>query len=718
MPALACCVLYATAAVVLRDPLFVYVFVAGITLAGLLILVDRDVARFWEIAAPATLLVVLGLGALHAERAFPESEGPFSRRRFGLAFFWCGQALLAAGLLLLLGSQLFGWMYTPLAEWFNLASTELLKQRPEIVTDPAKRVLAIVLVLAGTYAYFYSDLVVRRVGVYIYFAIFTILWAEVLLVNLLGLENVTLELVIAVLAVTALAANLLQAMLTRQGSTFARSGPPLGLFLSTLPVVLGLVLHLRATNLELNRLWPYTPGWGYVGAMLATAVACRLGAYVYRHTMPWLSAVYFFGTAAATLVGAAGLLVVIGLQTRGAALAWDVQAPLLMLIPIAYLAAARLYRGHTAEAPLIWVGHTATGVMIFFVLVAAAHVTAQVFEPISGHPKNLWLAVFFAEGAVFYGLAAAWQRHPVTMYLATAAACAAFGELLYFWQVGADYYTLIFAVLGLLLLVAYRFAALERFTEVDLARAAFHSANALMSVSFVAAALLSLGRLALSEEVRWSLVGLLTALTVLSLLAAWLVQQQGWRRWYVIMAITEGLLTLLALHVLSGLTAWQKLEVFCVVAGLALLVAAHLGWYREGERQSDLVSLGLVLGSVLTGLPLVIAVLIYRLPPSAFSVPNELVLLAAGVVLLGSGYVFQLKATTITGAALLTFYLLTLVLFIHKLPGVQTAALWIALGGAIIFGAGLLLSIYRDRLLSLPDRVRRRAGVFRVLGWR
>ncbi len=38
--------------------------------------------------------------------------------------------------------------------------------------------------------------------------------------------------------------------------------------------------------------------------------------------------------------------------------------------------------------------------------------------------------------------------------------------------------------------------------------------------------------------------------------------------------------------------------------------------------------------------------------------------------------------------------------------------------GAVIFLTGLLLSIYRDRLLALPEKVKRREGIFRVLGWR
>ena len=93
--ALVCCVLYAASAMVLRDPMFVYVLTGGIAMTGLLML--ADVRRVLGDRRPQSLLVVLGLICVHVERAFPEVEGPFSRRRFGMAFFWSGQALLAAG---------------------------------------------------------------------------------------------------------------------------------------------------------------------------------------------------------------------------------------------------------------------------------------------------------------------------------------------------------------------------------------------------------------------------------------------------------------------------------------------------------------------------------------------------------------------------------------------------------------------------------------------
>ena len=131
------------------------------------------------------------------------------------------------------------------------------------------------------------------------------------------------------------------------------------------------------------------------------------------------------------------------------------------------------------------------------------------------------------------------------------------------------------------------------------------------------------------------------------------------------------------------------------------------------------MSFSLLFGSLLVGLPLTIAVLIHRCQPTPeFSTLNELGMLAAGIVLLATGFVFQLRATTITGASLLLVYLLSLVLYINMLENVQTAAIWLMIGGAVIFGTAILLSIYRDRLLTLPEKVRRREGMFRVLSWR
>ena len=158
--ALVCSALYAASAWVLKDSLFVYVLAGGVAMTGLLILSDQDVDKFWEIARPATLLVVMGLVAVGAERAFPDKEeGPFTRKRFGMAFFRSGQALLGGGLLFLLGAHLFGWMHPFFKAHFLLHG--VLAEPPAIVTEHALKLLSLALVLTGMAAYLYSDVVVR-----------------------------------------------------------------------------------------------------------------------------------------------------------------------------------------------------------------------------------------------------------------------------------------------------------------------------------------------------------------------------------------------------------------------------------------------------------------------------------------------------------------------------------------------------------------------------
>jgi hypothetical protein len=727
--ALVCCVLYAASAIVLRDAMFVYVLAGGVAMTGLLML--ADMGKFWEIAAPSTLLVVLGLICIHAEWAFPDSEGPFSRRGFGLAFFWSGQVLLGAGLILLLGAQIAGdWLYKP---FFESIYQHWSLSPPAVVAERWGQLLALVLVLAGTYAYLYSDLVVRRIGIYIYLAVLTLLWFEVLVIELFALK-ITTETAIAALALTAMIENLIGPSVTRWqkkhpsgngngedslGSAIRplmRAGQPLGLFLSTIPVILGVLLHLRATCKPLNLAWPhpggdlYAIGWFYVGAMLLTAVSCQIGAYLYRRSIPWLSTTYFFGTATATLMGAAGMLSVLGLKT------WDELAPILMVIPILYMLTSQIYRGHTQENPLVWAAQTATAVILVVVLADSAHLTPEhVFEPTTGMRLNLSLAMIFAEAAVFYALAAGFRKQAINVYLCTAAASGAVWQLLQYLQVDPEYYTFAFAVVGLFLLIGHCLAMWE---WAGLAEPAFHCANALMSLSFLAAALRTLSRLATSlAAIHWPLVSLLGALTVLSLLAAWLVSHTGWRRWYVVMAITEAALMFVALQVLSQLTVWQKMEIFSVAIGVALLLIGHIGWYRERDRQEDMVSFCLLIGSLLVGAPLTLAVLIYRSQPY-FSALNEVGMLIAGILLLASGFVLRLRSTTLTGASLMVIYLVTLILYINMLENVRTAAIWMCIGGGVIFGTGVLLSVYRDRLLTIPDRLKRREGVFQVLYWR
>lgn len=696
LAALVCCVFYAASALVLRDPLFVHVLMAGGMLTGLLILADLH--RLTPPTNPAMLLVFLGLIAMHAEPAFPNSAGVFSRRRFGRAFFWSGQSVLAAGLLVLFAAQFVSWFYQPFFRHLGVAA-------PPLASNTALQLNALFLVLCGTYACLYAYIVVQRHAAYLFCTALMLLWLEVSVIDLFDLAA-TPEHIIIALSATALLVTLVHGLLNDTG-TLGLAVPPLTILLNGLSLWIGLFLFWRATGLR--SVWPYVPDAVFVGALLVTAVSCRLAAHVYQSQMPWAAVVNLCGCAGATLLAAAGLLVALGLE------GWARQAPLLMLVPIAYLAAAAFYRGTALEQPVAWAAHTATGLMIVASLVSALEV-AHTFGP--GQNANLLLAGFCFLATVFYALAALIRKEEFSIYLGAAMAAGAVWQLLAYASVSDLVYAPIFAGIGLTLLFGYRLAVLETYEQhVGVSGAVFACGAALLSLGGVGGGLQVWFRLLLGRA-SWDILMMLAALVGASLLAVLLVNHRLWRRWLVLLTLGLTLLTTFtAFQLLSRLNAWQRLELLCVGLGVLLLIVSHLGWYREQERQSDAVTLGLILGSLLAGLPLAIAVLVHRSTPR-FSIVDEIGLLVVGVMLLSTGFVFQVKATTLTGAGLVTLWLITLVMFIGALQQVQLAGLLLAIGGSGIFLVGLMLSVFRDRLRKLPDHIKRREGIFRVLGWR
>jgi hypothetical protein len=699
--AVVCCVLYAAAAAILEDAMFVYVTITGVALTGLLIL--GDLHKLAEIAAPSTLLVALGLIALHVERAFADTDGPFSRKRFGLACFFSAQALLGAGLLLLLGSQIAG--YGPLAgSW--------LASRPAIVTDPSLRLLAVALVLAGAYAELYSDLVVRRLGVYVYAAAFCFLWAALLVINLAHLTAHPGGL-IALLALTSLAVNIVHAMLGRESKSDAsarllRPLPSFGLLLAIIAVLLGIFLHLRATRTDLYALLPYTQTWAFVAGMALAAAASRISAQLHHRRSAGLAKTYFYLTGASTLAAAAGVLPLLH------ATAWPLQLSVLMLIPTAYLLASRLYSGSPAHKALADVAQAATIVLVFSAIFTALNIAPALQPGLASH-RTLWLALFCGEAAVFYALAAAFCGGARNVYLGTAMACAALWQLLNFYAVPADDYCLTFATIGSVLLIAHRFAARRIEAVTGLAAASFRCGNALLSLSFVSATLMSLSRFA-AFHVTWNTALLLAGFAALALIAAVLVPASSFRRWYVLAAGAQGLLSVIAAEMQLHLSPWQHLEGFCVIVGLALLTAGYTLWYREQDNRSAPASFCLFFGSLLAGLPLALAAIINRFGYQV-SLTDELGLVTVSTLMLLSGFVCRLRAPTLIGGSLLAIHLATLLVF-AGMRAELAVGVYLALGGAALFALGLALSIYRDRLLALPRKIRAHEGVFGVLAWR
>jgi hypothetical protein len=530
-------------------------------------------------------------------------------------------------------------------------------------------------------------------------------WAEVQALTVLQIRF-GLDILIALLAGTGLMASAIESQ-KRARMPQAPSLAIVGFLFSVAALAIGLVVYGQALSPDLKKVWQQEPpAWTYVYAMLLTAAACRYSAHVNRNSKPLVAAAGYYATAAATMVAGVAALATLHLTQ------WEQHAPILMMLPIAYLVAARFCRGRPSEEAMVVVAHAAAAVMLISGLNSAFQGFTHIVEK---QWLNVMLCVFFAEAAMFYGLAAIWRKHLPSIHLATAMACASLWQILTYFGVQAETYTLTFALVGLGLLIAHRLAAAAETATSRLAEASLRSANTLLIISFAAAFWMGASRIA-SSSVEWSFVGLSLTLAAISLVAVMLVQAGAWRRWYIVIAVSQCFLTGVAIEMLSQLTVYQKLEIFSVASGLALLVAGHIGWYREDVQENETVTASLFLGSLLAGVPLAVAT-IHNRWNDRFLLPDELGFLLVGILLLSTGFIFQLKSTTLVGAGLTALYWVMLLVYVPW-KELNSLALIIGGGGAAVFASGLFLSIYRDRLLALPEKIHNRSGIFQVLNWR
>ncbi|MEM1061132.1 MAG: hypothetical protein AAGJ97_02265 [Planctomycetota bacterium] len=214
-------------------------------------------------------------------------------------------------------------------------------------------------------------------------------------------------------------------------------------------------------------------------------------------------------------------------------------------------------------------------------------------------------------------------------------------------------------------------------------------------------------------------LGGMTAATLSA--AAWATG--GTRRGHVAMAVLQGLCAAAVVQINSPLTGPQKFELGCVLAGAVSLVAAHIGWRREQTgRRDGVVTLGLWAGSLLVAAPLLIGLLGVRIgvadPGSVWSIAHEPVALAVALGLLAAGTLCRIRVTTFAGASMTAVYVLTLVCYLDVPDRLQNVATYLIAGGAVLFGGGITLSVYRERLLAIPGRLKNREGLFGILEWR
>jgi hypothetical protein len=538
---------------------------------------------------------------------------------------------------------------------------------------------------------------------------------------LLGFD-IRAEWILAAMAISSMVVNLAYQQRPGIYKSADRFVPPIGWVLGITPALWGIVLHARATSAAASQIgWSCATDRDFVVVMLITAVANRANAYLCRRSAPKSSSAYFAISAASVLIAVAGLLRVLGLTQ------WIDQAPWMMLIPIAYLVGSRLWRGHPAEQPLYWITQTATAVILAHVFVATMQ-DVRNFAPMQGMTTSLMLGLVFLEAAGFYLLASLFRRRSINTYLAAAAACGALWQFMGYYGVDERYYTMLYACLGLACLSVSRLLGLEQVAlyglsdEKNLATrgkglGVFQCGNGILSVACLAAMMQGLAGLG-TKSGTWLDVLSLVMTSLAAGIAALIVPAFSWRRIYSSAAVALGAIMFLRLNLLIHLSGWQKLEIFCVAIGSVILIASHIGLFREENGQRDEnVGLGLGLGSILAILPLVIATFYHRWVGGEPSVYDEMALLTVTIPMIITGLSWKIKATTLWGGSALSLYLIVLVASVIYHPQVAIG-IYIAVGGALVFAIGMILSTYRDRLMEIPDQVANRAGVFRILNWR
>lgn len=746
LPALAICCLYAATARLLKDSLFVYALVGGVTMTGLLFLADQQVGHFWEVLSPSMLLVGIGVLCVHAERLFASGDGPFSREKFGLAFFRSGHVAMSSGLAVLLGGRLVGRLYDPLFSRFDLFSM------PTVATVANMKLFALALAVVGAYTYLYSLLVTKRGSRYAYSAILMLLWCEVIALDLFQVA-LTEQLLVALLASTALAANAVASFARRlpdseevaEGTVDNATGNPtdspagkltaasgtLGTVFSLAALLVGSVQFVRGV-FDLDLLPAFEFDWLYVAAMsmlavaAATSVKLQTGLRRFRLANLSLQSAALAGvmavTATLSLVGLSSLMVLL---------------PLLGLVPLGLVLASKRVPGEYQNGT-----NDAAQVVSTFLLLLSVSVVLGLAPAAAGVVAGftpLLLGLFFAEAALANGLVArlgVTKTNRVTAPVLSAMSCwaSAWQLLLYFGFVTYAPF-LAASVVGVVCLLADRL-----FSSTTAEAGQANSSTPLSGLAWagyfmtvlggVAGALLTFNRL-VAGETEWELFALMLGQAGAAGLAALLAPTAGARRGLFALAGGQVLFGLLVVNVLSALTFGQRTEMFLTACGALLLVAGHVGWRREtqelakpeGRVHSDsLVSFNLLFGSLLAAGPLVWGLLAQRLFGDstgwAWVLMHEVGALAVGLTLLGAGVLCRVRSTTLVGTVTLLAYVGSLVTLINLPDQLQSVAVYMMVGGGAFFTVAVLLSVYRDRLLEVPERVRTGKGVFRVLNWR
>ncbi len=712
IPAAMCCLIYAGVARVLKDSTFVYALVGGVVMTGMLFLADETIGRFWTLTPPVTFLVVIGWISAFAERLFSADDGDFSRKKFGLAFQRAGLIVVTSGLALLLGNHAALWINW----WLGDPVWSLVSNQPQKIWALG--------IIASSMVGFGLQAVAKQSRVYRVATITLLGWLILVTLDVLSITMSVSHLAIAI-AVLTIVGNVVLAMLqagksakmkpTTLGQTITKTVDEYSLVATCVIGLLALLQFLVQ--------FPFPKGIVFFGPLDWVAVcqifsaglaACAFGFRAMITSQGKNSETARLMTGAGPVLMTAGLLTAINIQSF-----MSVQAAIgLALAFPALVAAASIFAKKSVVKDAL---QLMTVVLMTSHLVIRGVVAAVAESQIFDFPALQWSAVLFGSAAVYRIISAGKARSAsrVMSYL-----CATFAVALVGHHFGFAFgFCLVLApmIVGTAMRVHASSAQVGKLSSSDANNDSWPlTANLFVLGSGIGGVLMALSHWFSSDATSALMLVMLVQLVCLTLTSL-LTPNQAWRAAFRALIVATVGACICVLDGWLNIQGWQRLELYSLLGGAILLVLGHITWMREDGQTDDFASASLVTGSFLVAAPLAVGLLVYRLGLATganWMLFHEMTTIVAALTLFGTGVLARLRATTISGAGLLGIYLLSLLTLIRLPDQLQNVSVMMMVGGGVLFVAALLMSIYRDRLMSLPTRIREGKGVFQILKWR
>ena len=578
VPALMMTAIFAGVARLLKDAKFIYAFVGGITMSGLLFLADQWVQRFFEFGWPALLLAVIGVGCLQLEQWFTrDEESPFSRKRFGRAFFISGHFALA-GALTLKATELLA----------SLADRGLIEATRPVVVLLSDQILGLIVGMLGVYGYVYSAVVCRD-GRFNAASLFSFVLSLAQVVNLLGI-TITVPYVLILIAAVSMLGHWLASRL--RIPVESESHDKKTMFGHALPTFATYVAWMVGVGGGIaNAVDSQILDVPFLVSQMVTSLSFLAGmCFTANHSS--IREKYQFnlvGFVASIVTCVATVVWMIGLQWLGYLL-----VPL-MAIPFG-MQMAKGRHSHVGNATSLEYISQAIAAALLVASVAPIFFVAQVTTM-----SMVWMAVFFALNSLFFVRA----KGVFAKTLGTVSLAACVAQVQFMFGLGDYFLLLTLAGIGFVLIVAGRFTVGAEANNTTLTMG-----NINLSLASVGAILLATSR-SLSGEISSSLVVVGLIHTCISLLASQFQKDANVRSFFVGICSLQFLGTLGMFSVLSEMAFIQKLETITTLGGLGFLAAGlGLRWREYGVEERTTISLSL--GSVFSMLPLILGLLAYR----------------------------------------------------------------------------------------------------------